>query len=57
MNRREAIANLHEQITAVRRAHPDWPICRRCGWPINPAALVGGYTTHPNCDEKAESVA
>lgn len=37
---------------ALKRQHPDWLLCH-CGWPINPAALVGGFTTHPNCDRSA----
>lgn len=37
-------------LSRLRRQHPDWPACTGgCGWPVNPAALAGGYTTHPAC--------
>lgn len=38
-------------IARLRHEHPDWPTCPACSLPINPAALEGGYTTHPTCDE------
>ena len=34
----------------LRHLHPEWPSCWVCGYVINPAALVGGFTTHPSCD-------
>ena len=42
-----------DQIKAISAAHPDWPICPVCTWPIHPAALEGGYSTHPACDPTA----
>lgn len=39
------------QAARARRLHPDWPPCTAdCGWPVHPAALNGGHTTHPTCD-------
>lgn len=41
-------------LSRLRRVHPDWPPCAAgCGWPVNPAALEGGYDTHPACDPRA----
>ena len=34
----------------IRHLHPDWPTCSAgCGWPVDPAALDGGFTAHPTC--------
>jgi len=41
----------------IKHLHPDWPMCRMCGWPINPAALEGGHTVHPACELASEFAA
>lgn len=40
-------------LARIKHLHPDWPLCTAgCGWPVDPAALVGGYTTHPLCGKE-----
>jgi hypothetical protein len=35
---------------AAVRERPGWPMCSAgCGWPIDTAALAGGFITHPLC--------
>ncbi len=35
---------------AAVRERPGWLMCSAgCGWPVDPAALVDGFTTHPLC--------
>lgn len=48
----ERLREAHQQLLRIRREHPDWPLCRVCRCPINPAALDGGHDTHPNCGRK-----
>lgn len=38
------------ELVRARRLHPEWPQCAAgCGWPVDPAALAGGWDTHPGC--------